>query len=537
LGSVATSKTKVFHCGIFTSNASFYDSTGTLQLSQTNSGRQDVFIMCYNFDGVYQWGAKVVSSASNFTSALSCCDSSGNFYIAMRDNTSAATITAYSAGGGAFGTTVTTAGSEDVVIVKYNSSGAVQWITKISGNNGDDVRGISVMDDALYLMGLGSSTTISFYSTDSSHIDLSTGAGAEDSYVCKYNLSGIAQWALKVSGTGNEYSSTVSCDKTGAYASFMIIDDGTATFYNSDGTSSGVSYTPTGSFGAFLVKYSDAGFLKWSTSIDWMTGGPGKLTKIFSTCLHNNALYLLYFYTDGAGDVIDIKHSDGKIFKKLTGNNSNLAIIKYDLNGNCLDAYRIMNSTSAIDINASMLMKVNESGIYVALLSATTTVWYDKAGTTVGTDTLVNSGDLNLYHYTLDGDYKNKLFLTSGGNKAFGGIDINGISTFASCSFAAASVTVGSNSVTRSYTTDLFLTKYNSGNEIKDGGNPSTQIYKTFSGATVSLPAQVRFTGAIKSGGSDYYKLALLNNGSAMQLLWNGSFWSVVSQTDAALVP
>jgi hypothetical protein len=196
-----------------------------------------------------------------------------------------------------------------------------------------------------------------------------------------------------------------------------------------------------------------------------------------------------------------------------------------------------MNSTSAIDINASMLMKVNESGIYVALLSATTTVWYDKAGTTVGTDTLVNSGDLNLYHYTLDGDYKNKLFLTSGGNKAFGGIDINGISTFASCSFAAASVTVGSNSVTRSYTTDLFLTKYNSGNEIKDGGNPSTQIYKTFSGATVSLPAQVRFTGAIKSGGSDYYKLALLNNGSAMQLLWNGSFWSVVSQTDAALVP
>jgi hypothetical protein len=105
-------------------------------LGLTNNGGADVFVVKYNPSGALQWAVKG-GGASNDKGLAITVDGSGNIYITGYFYFTSANFGSY---------TLTNTGDDDVFVVKYNSSGVLQWAVK-SGGIGDD-RGYGITVNA-----------------------------------------------------------------------------------------------------------------------------------------------------------------------------------------------------------------------------------------------------------------------------------------------------------------------------------------------------------------------------------------------------
>jgi len=105
----------------------------------TNSGGMDLFVIKYNSSGTKQWSKLFGTSSFEGGSGIAT-DSSDNIYLT--GNTE----------GGLDGQT--NSGSNDIYLIKLNSSGTNQW-TKLLGTSGQD-RGEKVATDSsdnIYVVG------------------------------------------------------------------------------------------------------------------------------------------------------------------------------------------------------------------------------------------------------------------------------------------------------------------------------------------------------------------------------------------------
>jgi len=96
--------------------------TGGRLDGNTGSGFYDVFVVKYNSSGTKQWTKQLGTSSWDIAHGVAT-DSSGNIYV-----------TGYTKGGLDGNTS---AGDYDLFVVKYNSSGTKQW-TKQLGTSSDD---------------------------------------------------------------------------------------------------------------------------------------------------------------------------------------------------------------------------------------------------------------------------------------------------------------------------------------------------------------------------------------------------------------
>lgn len=160
-----------------------------------SSGSADVFITKYNASGVAQWSRRGGGANADIPSAITL-DASSNVIV-----------TGNYSGKAYFGTdSVTSAGSSDVFVVKYNSTGTEQWLR--SGGGTDNDLGQDIITDgsgSIYVTGFfglsgtfGSKTVIS--------------AGKSDIFVAKYNASGSVQWVQRAGGEDNDYPYGISVD-------------------------------------------------------------------------------------------------------------------------------------------------------------------------------------------------------------------------------------------------------------------------------------------------------------------------------------
>ncbi|HAK78369.1 MAG TPA: hypothetical protein DCM71_16015 [Runella sp.] len=199
----------VYVTGYFQGVATF----GTTSLTAAGSvGNNDIFVAKYNGSGTLQWVQKAGGTSPDVSQSIAV-DGGGNVYI-----------TGFLQGTATFGTTsVTSAGSGDIFVAKYNGSGTFQWVQKAGGPEMD--RGHSVAVDGsgnVYLRGSFQGTAI-FGSTTL------TSAGVGDMFVAKYNGSGVLQWIQKAGWMGDEEESGLAVDSGGSvYVTGNFL--GTATF-------------------------------------------------------------------------------------------------------------------------------------------------------------------------------------------------------------------------------------------------------------------------------------------------------------------
>ena len=223
-----------------------YSGTDTFAsgVSLTAEGISDVYVAKYNSSGTLLWVRSAGGTNNDYGRGIAV-DASGNVYI-----------TGYYFGTATFasGVSLTAEGISDVFIIKYNSSGTLQWVRSAGGTSAD--RGFGIALDVLgnvYATGSYSGTAIF------SGVSLTSVGGSDDIYVAKYNSSGALFWVSSAGGTNNDYGRGIAVDAssnvciTGTYS-------GTATF------AVGVSLTSVGGNDAFVARCNSSGTLQWVRS-------------------------------------------------------------------------------------------------------------------------------------------------------------------------------------------------------------------------------------------------------------------------------
>ncbi len=131
------------------------------------------------------------------------------------------------------------AGSFDFLLIKTNSSGNVQWARTYGGTNSDYAYSVQQTSDGGYIV---AGYTSSF------------GAGSFDLLLIKTNSSGNVQWARTYGGTNSDHAYSVQQTSDGGY----IVAGWTASF-------------GAGGWDAFLIKTNSSGNVQWARTY----GGTG----------------------------------------------------------------------------------------------------------------------------------------------------------------------------------------------------------------------------------------------------------------------
>jgi hypothetical protein len=243
-GIAVDGSSNVYVTGQFSSATATFGST-----TLTNTGGSDVFVVKYNTSGVVQWAVKGGGTSGDTGNGIAV-DGSGNAYVTGQFSSTTATFGS---------TTLTNTGGSDVFVVKYNTSGVVQWAVNDGGTQTERVNSIAIDGSGnIYVTGFFSSATATFGA-----ITL-TSSGSEDVYVAKYNTSGVVQWAVKGSGTSSEVGYGISVDGSGNVYVTGQFSSTTATFGST-------TLTNTGGSDVFVVKYNTFGLVQWEVK----SGGTG----------------------------------------------------------------------------------------------------------------------------------------------------------------------------------------------------------------------------------------------------------------------
>ena len=128
--------------------------------------------------------------------------------------------------------------SNDIFLVKYNSSGTKQWTKQLGVESlGDEGRGVST----------DSSGNIYVTGQTWGNLDGNTNSGFSDIFLVKYNSSGTKQWTKQLGTTEGDYGFGVTTDSSGnIYVTGF-------TYGDLDGN------TSSGNSDIIIVKYDSSG--------------------------------------------------------------------------------------------------------------------------------------------------------------------------------------------------------------------------------------------------------------------------------------
>jgi hypothetical protein len=179
------------------------------------SGSGDAFLVKFNSSGVKQWGTYFggpYTLASGMETGLSCAtDALGNVYMTGHTPSTSGIATA-----GAH-QTIYGGSSTDAFLVKFNSSGVIQWGTYYGGE-GVDI-GYSCATDAsgnVYMAGDAQQQNLpaSGISTIGAH-QSAYGGGYSDGFLVKFDSNGLRQWGTYYGGSLLDVSFSCATDASG----------------------------------------------------------------------------------------------------------------------------------------------------------------------------------------------------------------------------------------------------------------------------------------------------------------------------------
>jgi hypothetical protein len=217
----------------------------------TNAGSTDIYMVKFDAAGNHQWSQRLGDGQSDHTPRVAT-DSSGNVVLAGRLE---GTV---DYGGGP----LTSAGSFDVFLAKFDASGGHLWSKRFGGVSSDDVGSVAVDgSDNIIITGntqgeinLGGST-------------LTSGTGTRNGYVAKFDASGNHQWSVGANATDSVYSNSVDVDANGN----VVI----AGFFYASMDFGGGTITSAGSADVFVTKFDSAGNHQWSSRFGDAAGHQG----------------------------------------------------------------------------------------------------------------------------------------------------------------------------------------------------------------------------------------------------------------------
>ena len=232
--------------------------------SNTNSGEQDIFLVKMDNATITYWTVQLGSS-SNDTGRGVAVDTSSNIYVTG------------STEGGLNG--YTNLGEEDIFLLKYNSSGTIQWTRQLGTSESDIGHAVGVYDSYIYVVG-----------ETKGGLDNNTNSGDKDLFIVQYNSSGTRQWTQQMGTSSDDVAYGVAVD-----SSNNVYVTGT-TYGGLDNNSN------FGSADIFLAKYNSSGAKQWTNQY-----GTSYEDVAYATTHGSSNLYITG-YTKG--DLNSVSNSD-----------------------------------------------------------------------------------------------------------------------------------------------------------------------------------------------------------------------------------
>jgi len=222
----------------------------------TATGSNAVLVK-YNSAGAAQWARSTTAGTGGSSFQGVAVDSSGNVFAV--GSQSGNTSTSYAAGVTATGTYNL---GNNVVIVKYNSSGAAQWARTVTAGTNASSFTAAAADSTGNVYAVGSQSQNGVFTYAAGVSATGSASAATNAVIVKYDTNGTAQWAKTVSaGNNNSVFNGVGVDSSGnAYVAGSQSTNASYT-YDTGVTATGVSVS---GLNLVVVKYNSAGTGQWA---------------------------------------------------------------------------------------------------------------------------------------------------------------------------------------------------------------------------------------------------------------------------------
>jgi len=157
-------------------------------------------------------------------------------------------------------TVLTSAGSYDVFVARYNANGTLAWVKRAGGSGSAGGRSIAMLSDGSMLVS-GQFSESATFGAGEPHQTILTSAGENDFFVAKYNADGTLEWVTQAGGSRDDYYSSIAAlsDGSALVAGYF---QGSATF--GPGEPHQTILTSAGWEDIFIARYNANGTLAWA---------------------------------------------------------------------------------------------------------------------------------------------------------------------------------------------------------------------------------------------------------------------------------
>jgi hypothetical protein len=346
----------------------------TLSLGTTSyTGTGGMYLVKYDAVGNVLWAKTATGVQGSMGTGVST-DSNGNVFFTGGFVGSSLIFGTY---------TLSSAGLNDLFIIKLDPNGSVIWAKSAGGTQSDYGKSISIDSNGNAIVtGYSQSPTLTIGSSTLSNV----GQGV---LVVKYDPNGTVLWAKSGVGTTNNFwagGTSVSADVNG-----NVLVSG---FYRNSSISFGTySLTNVGSEDLFIVKFDPSGSVLWAKS----TGGSlSDVSLGISSDFNGNCFITGCFQSASIG------------FGTSTLTNSvpqspYIFVAKYDASGNALWA-------KGLGLGQGNGISVSSSGSVFA------TGYFTSASMVFGTSTLTNNGATDFFVAEFDALGNEVASISAGGS-------------------------------------------------------------------------------------------------------------------------
>lgn len=427
----------------------------------------------------------------------------------------------FNAGGAPAGITLPNSGNVDAFIVKYNTSGTVLWATRIAGANNDQGLSISsddtgvFIDGGIYVTGVYTGTIIVFELGGLDLFDSLTNSGGLDTFIVKYNFSGMPQWSTRISSAGDDHGYGITYNNSGVYVTGSYRNNITFYSFNS-GTTVTLTFSETFT-DMFVAKYNNSGVVQWATRI---TGGTeyGRAVTADSTGIYVTGEY--------SSNNTTIYNQDGSIFGSLPGTGSNNCyIVKYNTLGFAQWATRI----TGVGTEFGYSIKADDTGVYLTgSYSSNSVTLYSYNNPT--TKTLPNQGfsDVFIARYSNSGIVEWASRASNTSTSSGNGITTDTSGVYVTGSYANTLGVYNSDDTLYKSLPDrgAFLIKYSDRPALatlSDRTTVGSKVLSAINNGNVNIAVD-----NLLYNGTTATTIVLNLKGETIELGWNGTEWFVI---------
>ncbi|HKR04734.1 MAG TPA: T9SS type A sorting domain-containing protein [Bacteroidia bacterium] len=383
--------------------------------------------------------------------------------------------------------TLTSGGSYDIFVVKYDPSGNVLWAKGAGGNEDDFGEGITTdLDGNIIATGAFRSSAITFGTTTL----INANPGYTDIFIVKFDSSGNVIWANSSGGTDEDGAISVATDLSGNIITMN-------TFLSPLISVGGTTLINSGIVDLFVAKYDSAGNNVWVKSAGGADSDQGCSVSVGVT---GNIMATGYFrsssITFGTTTITNSGSPDGDIF-----------VVKYDSSGNVLWA------RSAEGLNEERAYSISIDKYDNSILTG----YFASTVLTFNTITLANNGSNDIFVAKYDSSGNVMWANSAGGTNSEVGYSIasvTGGNIIVTGTFSSSLISFGTSTLTNTGYGDLFVTKYDaSGNSIwaiSTTGSGSEIGYGTISDSDGNVIA----TGTFNNGPVTFGAISLMHTGT-----------------------